>query len=264
MKSTILIFIVVLLFSCENNSKKSKEVDLQTYHLIIINEQSTIPNIVLNHKLTPGNIDSTLNWTYDSINKRYFKEFKNLPRGKYNYETQTIFSKKLQIPIFLDKNKTIIASNNFDIELVNEISLKELYGSDTIEVISEFNGCFGEYMDKTLFIKNKKTNNYKLIHSNNRNYYDSLTPIDFNAEVKIESIKKLFQTQQQYILKRKELAKKGSIMSSTNSYDLYILANNKLFKHRSYSNEEFPYYENFIEYMYSTHKKNPPKFQLKF
>jgi hypothetical protein len=232
--------------------------------LTIINEKSNIPNIVLSHKLAPGNIDSTLNWSYDSINKRYFKEFKNLPRGKYTYETQSIFSKKLQIPIFLDKNKTIIAKNNFDIEFVDEISEAEFLKTDTIEVIFDFNGCFGEYTDKTLFIKNKRTNNYQLIHTNNRNYYDSLTPIDFNAEVKTESIVKLFQTQQQYNLKRKELAKKGSIMSSTNCYDLYILANNKLFKHRSYSNEEFPFYENFIEYIYSDHKKNPPKIKSFF
>ena len=264
MKSTILIFIIVLLFSCENKSKKSKEVDLQTFNLTIINEKSNIPNIVLSHKLAPGNIDSTLNWSYDSINKRYFKEFKNLPRGKYIYETQSIFTKKLQVPIFLNKNKTIIAKNNFDIELVDAISHTELLNADTIEVIFDMNGCYTGYTDKTLFIKNKKTNNYRLIHSNNRNYYDSLTPIDFNAEIKIESIEKLFQTQQQYILKRKELAKKGSIIWSTNSYDFYILANNKLFKNTSYSNEDFPFYEKFIEYLYYIHKKNPPKFQLKF
>lgn len=260
MKSSILIFPLLLFLSCENNSTKSKQVDLQTFNLTIINEQSTIPNITLSHKLTPGNIDSTLNWSYDSINKRYFKEFKNLPRGKYIYETQSIFSKKLQIPIFLNKNKTIIAKNNFDFELVDEISEAELLNSDTIEVIFEMKGCFAGYTDKTILIKNRKTKIYNVIHSNDRNSYESFILNNFKTEVSNESIIKLFQTQEEYILKSKELAKNGSIIWSTNSYDFYILANNKLFKNTSYSNEDFPFYENFIEHIYSVYKKNPLKF----
>jgi len=164
-------------------------------------------------------------WSFDSVNKCHTFLWNDLIENEYTFKFQTKFTRAQNFKFNLFSDSTFILTN--DLIKVDLIEKSNLLAEDTIEYLYLSKGCFYNYFQRSVLIKDNENNRYVLTSFSKVISNFEREAINERKFVSSKIINKLFQLQvKSYRLK----PLKGNIVySSTNVQCIYILVGNKLY-----------------------------------
>ncbi len=173
MKNILLVFgLLFLLLSCEAETKEPplKQIkEEKKYHKLSIIVDSSHNRMYFNEPfLFLGNIECERKYAvrFDTITKKDTYYWDSLSKG--NYVFKSISYKERVFPFSLSKDTVIPIKNNLNLEYVDKLDKKTFLNADTIQLLYRQIGCFNQYFEKAILIKDKTDNSYFVsAHFNN-------------------------------------------------------------------------------------------------